>query len=84
MYNANLIDKAFKGTVVNLTLPSLHGGSLEITLTVPSYTGGGEGGIPLPLEKNVEDDLFLYIWTYPPPVISVDFSMHCMNDFVLI
>ena len=28
-------DKAFKGTVVNKALPSLHGGSLEITLTVP-------------------------------------------------
>ena len=27
--------KAFKGTVVNQALPSLHGGSLEITLTVP-------------------------------------------------
>ena len=25
-----------KGTVVNLTLQSLHAGSLEITLTVPS------------------------------------------------
>ena len=25
--------KAFKGTVVNRSLPSLHGGSLEITLT---------------------------------------------------
>ena len=29
------LDKAFKGTVVNRALPSLHGGSLEITLTVP-------------------------------------------------
>ena len=29
-------DKAFKGTVVNQTLLSLVGGSLEITLTVPS------------------------------------------------
>ena len=28
-------EKAFKGTVVNRALPSLHGGSLEITLTVP-------------------------------------------------
>ena len=28
-------DKAFKGTVVNQTLTSLPGGSLEITLTVP-------------------------------------------------
>ena len=28
-------DKAFKGTVVNRELLSLHGGSLEITLTVP-------------------------------------------------
>ena len=27
--------KDFKGTVVNRTLPSLHEGSLEITLTVP-------------------------------------------------
>ena len=26
-------DKAFKGTIVNQTLSSLHGGSLEITLT---------------------------------------------------
>ena len=25
----------YKGTVVNRALPSLHGGSLEITLTVP-------------------------------------------------
>ena len=28
-------DKGFKGTVVNRALPSLHKGSLEITLTVP-------------------------------------------------
>ena len=28
-------DEASKGTVVNWTLPSLHAGSLEITLTVP-------------------------------------------------
>ena len=28
-------DKAFKGTVVNQALPSLHEGSHEITLTVP-------------------------------------------------
>ena len=27
--------KGMKGSVVNRTLPSLHGGSLEITLTVP-------------------------------------------------
>ena len=27
--------KGFKGTVVNRVLPSLHGGSLEIMLTVP-------------------------------------------------
>jgi len=27
--------KGFKGTVVNQTLPFLHGESLEITLTVP-------------------------------------------------
>ena len=26
-------DKAFKGSVVNLALPSLHGGSVKITLT---------------------------------------------------
>ena len=29
-----LIDNAFMGTIVNRVLPSLHGGSLEITLTV--------------------------------------------------
>ena len=29
-------DKAFKVTVVNRAVPSLHGESLEITLTVPS------------------------------------------------
>ena len=28
-------DKAFKGTVLNRTLPSLHGGSLEIMFTFP-------------------------------------------------
>ena len=27
-----LSDKGFNGTIVNRTLPSLHGGSLEITL----------------------------------------------------
>ena len=32
-------DKALKGTVVNRTLPSLHEGSLEITLTVPLTQG---------------------------------------------
>ena len=30
-----LSDRAYKGTVVNWTLPSFHGGKLEITLTVP-------------------------------------------------
>ena len=30
-----LSDKAFKGTFINQALPSLHGGSIEITLTVP-------------------------------------------------
>ena len=29
-----LFDLDFEGTIVNLALPSLHGGSLEITLTV--------------------------------------------------
>ena len=33
--NSYLIRKAFKGTVVNRALPSLHEGSLEITRTVP-------------------------------------------------
>ena len=28
-------DKVFKGTVVNRALPSLHGGSLKIIITVP-------------------------------------------------
>ena len=28
-------DTGFKGTVVNPSLPSLHGGSLETTFTVP-------------------------------------------------
>ena len=31
-------DKGFKSTFVNRVLPSLHGGSLEITLTVPLNT----------------------------------------------
>ena len=31
----NWAERAFKGTVVNRALASLHGGSLEITLTVP-------------------------------------------------
>ena len=30
-----LSDKSFKDTVLNRALPSLHRGSLEITLTVP-------------------------------------------------
>ena len=30
-----LSDQGFNGTVVNRALPSFHGGSLEITLTVP-------------------------------------------------
>ena len=32
---SNFSDNAFKGTVVSRALPPLHGGSLEITLTVP-------------------------------------------------
>ena len=31
----NWAERAFKGTVVKRALASLHGGSLEITLTVP-------------------------------------------------
>ena len=31
----NYSDKSLKGIVVNRALPSLHGGSLEFTLTVP-------------------------------------------------
>ena len=34
-----LIRLSFKGNVINRTLPSLHGGSLEITLTVPLING---------------------------------------------
>ena len=34
-YISHRPDKAFKGTVVNRELSSLHGGSLEITITVP-------------------------------------------------
>ena len=30
-----LSEKAYKGAVLNQALTSLHGGSLEITLTVP-------------------------------------------------
>ena len=30
-----LLDKAYRGTVVNWTLPTLDGRSFEITLTVP-------------------------------------------------
>ena len=33
--NDNGIFDGFKGTVVNRALPPLHGGSFEITLTVP-------------------------------------------------
>ena len=35
IYNHTLSDKAYQGTFVNQELTSLHGGSLEITLTVP-------------------------------------------------
>ena len=31
-------DKGFKGTIDNRSLQSLHGGSLEITLTVSKFT----------------------------------------------
>ena len=34
-YLSHKSDNAFKGTVVYRELPSLNGGSLEITLTVP-------------------------------------------------
>ena len=34
-YLSHKSDKALKGTVVYRVLPSLNGGSLEITLTVP-------------------------------------------------
>ena len=33
--HSSLISQSFKGTVANLALPLLHGGSLEITRTVP-------------------------------------------------
>ena len=35
IYNHTSSDKAYQGTFVNQELTSLHGGSLEITLTVP-------------------------------------------------
>ena len=35
IFHSYLISQSFKGTVANLALPFLHGGSLEITLTVP-------------------------------------------------
>ena len=33
--NSYFIRQGFKGSIVNQALPCLHGGSLEITLTVP-------------------------------------------------
>ncbi len=36
----SLWDRVFKGTVVNLTLSYLYGGSVEITLTVPLLMNG--------------------------------------------
>ena len=35
----SILDEHTKGTVVNLALPSLYGGSLEITLKFPSIMG---------------------------------------------
>ena len=45
--------KPFKGTVVNQALSSLHGGSLEITLTVVSYLY--KTLITFTTMKNIED-----------------------------
>ena len=41
--NSFLTRKAFKATVANLELPSLHEGSLKITLTVPLIFEGWKG-----------------------------------------
>ena len=43
---------AFKGTVVNRVLPSLHGGSLEITFTVPLNLQKFQK-LPMPCLKDV-------------------------------
>ena len=47
--------KGFKGTVVNRALPSLHGGSLEITLTVPLSLKPNDNWIYFATYKTLND-----------------------------
>ena len=42
MWNIYILLNQTKGTVVNRALTSLHGGSLEITLTVPLTVHGAD------------------------------------------
>ena len=50
-------DKGCKGTVANQTLPSLHGGSLEISLTVPLKLI-----LPLKDVPEVKDHVYIYFF----------------------
>jgi len=48
------------GTFVNQTLPSLHGGSIETTCTVPLTKGSIETACTVPLTKGSIDRNYAY------------------------
>ena len=78
-----LIRLSFKGNVINRTLPSLHGGSLEITLTVPLINGSSHNKKACMCKKRKEEMLYfrlymLYVMLF---IVFVTIEVFCFKKY---
>ena len=77
-------NKGFKGTVVNLALPSLHGGSLEITLKWQNFnlSLSNVPVIAAPSKSGPSEDLSPILNLYNLSLYSKLHSLHCIHDWI--
>ena len=71
--NLYLIRQSFKGTVVNRASPFLHGGSLEITITVPLN--------PCLIQLNLVWSNLTLFYTVEPSLIQFDIILYSWTLF---